>query len=235
MLQGYASLEYESGGFQKAQISKVSFHLNGKPVDALTTIVHHSNAEQVNAVSLKPSPYLSQHTPSVVSSLLTLFLSFWRVQVARRVTEKLKEVLNRQQFEVAIQAMVGGKVIARETLKALRKNVLSRSGKTVGGGDVTRKRKLLEKQKEGKKKMKRIGACDIASVKVIDRIDVKLHVYTLPLRRASSDSLSCLAHQTLFRSLTKLITCMDPMAFRGKPGIKKQFPCAEIDSFVSKS
>jgi GTP-binding protein LepA len=65
--------------------------------------------------------------------------------------------MGRQQFDVAIQASVNGKVVARETLKCFRKNVLVKSGKTVGGGDVTRKQKLLQKQKEGKKMMKRVG------------------------------------------------------------------------------
>lgn len=78
-------------------------------------------------------------------------------EMGRRTCERLKNALSRQQYEVAIQAIIGSKVIARETLKAVRKNVLQKGGKTIGGGDVTRKRKLLEKQKEGKKRMKRVG------------------------------------------------------------------------------
>jgi GTP-binding protein LepA len=121
--RGYASLDYEPAGYDASNLVKVDILLNGVPVDAFSTVVHRSKAEEYG----------------------------------RRMTAKLREIIPRQLFDVPIQAAIGGRIVARETVKAKRKDVLAKCY----GGDVTRKRKLLEQQKEGKKRMKSIGRVEV--------------------------------------------------------------------------
>jgi len=121
--RGYASFDYALAGYREGDLVKMAILVNADPVDALSMVVHASQAERRG----------------------------------RMLCERLKDLIPKQLFKIAIQAAIGGRVIARETVSAMRKDVTAKCY----GGDVSRKKKLLEKQKEGKKRMRQIGNVEI--------------------------------------------------------------------------
>jgi len=145
--RGYGTMDYEIIAYRADNLVKVQILVNGDAVEALALICHRDFAEHRSRQILQKLKDRS-----------------------RQILQKLKEQIDRHQFEIPLQAAIGGKIIARESIKSMRKNVIAKCY----GGDVSRKRKLLEKQKAGKKRMKQIGTVSIpqeAFMAILDQGD----------------------------------------------------------------